>query len=86
MKKALVLLLVVVVVLTGLPVVMGMAGMAWCSDCGPAVLVGPACVAAVLAAGVILLVALLAERIRRRNEAFRMLLRGFLLERPPRLA
>ena len=80
------LLLVVVVMVTGMPVVMGMAGMAWCADCGPAVLVGPACVAAILAAGVTLLVALIAERLRRRDEAFRGLLRSFLLERPPRLA
>lgn len=86
MKKALVLLLVVVVVLTGLPVVIGMAGMGSCAECGPAVLVGATCTAAVLAAGVILLVALLAERLRRRNESFRLLLRVFLLERPPRLA
>lgn len=86
MKKAVVLLLVVVVVVTGLPVVLGMAGMGSCAECGPAVLVGAACTAAVLAAGVILLAAVHTERLRRRNERLRLLLRGFLLERPPRLA
>ena len=86
MKKALVLLLVVVVVLTGLPVVMGMAGMAWCAECGPAVLAGSACAAAILAAGVTFLVALLALRLRRQDAAFRALLHSYILERPPRLA
>lgn len=85
-KRALILLLVVVVVLTGLPVVFGMAGMGVCAECGPAVLVGSTCAAAILAAGVSLLVALLAERLRSRGLALRVLLLGFLLERPPRLA
>ena len=80
------LLLVVVVVLTGLPILMGMAGMGSCAECGPAVLFGPACTTAILAVGVVFLVALLAERLRRRSEACQLLLRAFLLERPPRLA
>lgn len=87
MKKALVVLLVVLVILTGLPIpmAMGMGGMAACLDCGPAVLVG-ACTLAVLAAGVALLLALLAARLRTQRESMRLLLRSFLLERPPRLA
>lgn len=86
MKKALVVLLVVVVIVTGLPVLMGMSGMASCRDCGPALLVGAACAVAILAAGVALLVALLMQRLRRRTAAVRLLLHTFLLERPPRLA
>ena len=87
MKKALVVLLVLLVVLTGLPIpmAMGMGGMAACQDCGPAVLVG-ACTLAVLAAGVALFLALLATWLRTQRESMRLLLHSFLLERPPRLA
>ncbi|MGH9149349.1 MAG: hypothetical protein ACRD0D_00815 [Acidimicrobiales bacterium] len=86
MKKALVVLLVVVVVVTGMPVVMGMPGMASCPDCAPAVLAGPTCAVAILAAGVALLLALLTRRLRSRAAVVRLLLHPFLLERPPRLA
>ena len=87
MKKALVVLLVLLVVMTGLPIpmAMGMGGMAACQDCGPAVLVG-ACTFAVLAAAVGLAVVLLATRLRNRRESIPLLLHSFLLERPPRLA
>ena len=86
MKKTLVVLLVVVVVVTGLPVLMTMSGMASCSDCGPAVLAGATCAVAILAAGVALLLAVFAQRLRRRTTVVRLLLHTFLLERPPRLA
>lgn len=84
MKKALVVLLVLIVVLTGLPIMMGMDGMAACSDCGPATLVG-ACVLAILAAGAALLVIFSGVRIGNRRDALQRLLHNFLLERPPRL-
>ncbi|MFP5319164.1 MAG: hypothetical protein ACLGI2_12850 [Acidimicrobiia bacterium] len=84
MKKALVVLLVLVVVVTGLPIVMGMSAMAPCADCGPAVLA--ACSVAILAAGVAIVLALLALRLGTRRQAVRLLLHSFLLERPPRLA
>lgn len=86
MKKALVVLLVVVVIVTGLPVLMTMSGMASCSDCGPAVLAGSTCAVAILAAGVALLLAVFTQRLRRRAAVVRLLLHTFLLERPPRLA
>ncbi len=86
MKKALLVLLVVVVVLTGLPIPMGMAGMASCPDCGPAVLVGATCAMAILVAGVALLSALFTQRLRSGAAVIRLQLRTFLLERPPRLA
>ena len=86
MKKALLVLFVVVVVLTGLPILMGMAGMASCPDCGPAVLAGATCAMAIVAAGVTLLLALFTQRLRSRAAVVRLQLHTFLLERPPRLA
>jgi hypothetical protein len=83
-KKALVVRLVLVVVVTGLPIVMGMSAMASCADCGPAV--AAACSVAILAAGVAIVLALLALGLGRRGQAMRLLLHSFLLERPPRLA
>ncbi len=85
-KKALVVLLVVVVVLTGMPVIAGMSGMASCPDCGPAVVAGATCAAAILVAGVALLLALLTRRLRSRMAVVQLPLHTFLLERPPRLA
>ncbi len=76
-------LLVLVVVVTGLPIVMGMSAMVTCADCGPAVLA--ACAVAILAGGVAVVLALLALRLRSRPQAMRLLLHSFLLERPPRL-
>jgi hypothetical protein len=81
-KKALVVLLVVLVVVTGLPILMSMSGMATCRDCGPATLVA-SCALAILAAGVALHLALLTQRLRRERGALHSLLRVFALERPP---
>ena len=86
MKKALLVLVAVVVVLTGLPILMGMAGMASCADCGPAVLAGATCAMAILASGVALLLALLTQRLRSGTAVIGLQLLTFLLERPPRLA
>lgn len=83
-KKTLLVLLVVIVVVTGLPVLMGMSGMATCDECGPAL--APACLAAVLAAGVALMTVLHGRRPRVRRVAVPRLLHSFLLERPPRFA
>lgn len=85
MKKALVILLLVVIVFTGLPIMMGMAGMAMCQDCGPAVLM-ISCTLAILAASAAFALSLFAIRSRSRREPARLLLHSFLLERPPRLA
>lgn len=86
MKKALFVVLIVVVVVTGLPLVMGTPAMAACQDCGPAVAVAQSCTVAVLAAAGGLVLALIALRLRSREEIVRLLLLGSLLERPPRLA
>lgn len=77
-------LLVLVVLVTGLPIVMGMSAMAPCAGCGPAVLAG--CTVAILAAGVAMVLALVALRLGRRGQAMRLLLHSFLPERPPQLA
>jgi len=85
-KKALVVLLVLVVVVTGLPIVMGMTAMASCHDCGRAVTVDTACTLAVLATGIALVFALASRQLRSRRQVMLLLLYSFLLERPPRLA
>lgn len=85
MKKAFVILLLVVIVFTGLPILMGMSGMAMCQDCGTAVLMA-SCTVAILTAGAALaLLVILASLLRSRREPVRLLLHSFLLERPPRL-
>ncbi|MDQ3571203.1 MAG: hypothetical protein M3396_11420 [Actinomycetota bacterium] len=87
MRKALVLTLVVMVVVTGLPLIMGMSGMAPCPECGPALLAGGGfCTVAVLAAVAVLLVVLLARRLRSFDAVFAHQLHSFVIERPPRLA
>lgn len=85
MKKALVISLVVIVVVTGLPVLMAMSGMAQCHDCGEAV-VSMVCVLAVLAVGVAMLLLLAGVRLRPGDDSSRLRLHAFLPERPPRLA
>ncbi|MGI9022558.1 MAG: hypothetical protein ACR2HV_04885 [Acidimicrobiales bacterium] len=86
MKKALVVLLVLVAVVTGLPLVLGMSAMPSCHDCDPATPVGAGCTMAILAGGVALIFALLVRRLRSRGEVMPFLFHSFLLERPPRLA
>lgn len=77
------LLLVVVVLVTGLPIFMGMGT---CADCSSATLVAAGCAVAILTAGIALVVALVARRLRTQPERVRLLLQSYLLERPPRLA
>lgn len=85
MKKALVVSLVVIVMVTGLPVPMGMSGMAECHECDQA-FVAMGCALAVLAVGVALFVLLAGIRLRPRDDLSRLRLYAFLFERPPRLA
>lgn len=85
MKKALLILLVVVIVLTGIPILMGAPGMAMCSECGPAVAAGAGCMLAFIAAALAFAIALLAQRARSRGQLLQPVLLSFLLERPPRL-
>ncbi|MFP5377089.1 MAG: hypothetical protein ACLGIO_09975 [Acidimicrobiia bacterium] len=84
MKRALVVALVVVVVVTGLPLAMGMGGMAFCPECGPAVLARAAeCLpAAVLVAAAVLTLAF-AGRLRLVEARLSPSLFTSVLERPP---
>jgi len=84
-KKALVLAVVVVVVVTGLPVLMGMSGMATCHDCPPASAGGPMCILAVLTAGLAFVLGF-GPRARDHEKMLRLRLHAFFIERPPRLA
>ena len=83
MKKALLVVLVLVVVLTGIPVIMGHGGMASCPDCGASVMSNAGCAATVPVA-VAMVVGLLVIRLRRRDDARCGLLLAFSIERPPR--
>ena len=85
MKRILVVALVVVVLFTGIPIVMGMPVMA-CADCDFGLLLGGACVFAVLAVVAGTALALLAVPMRLRPPVFAGLLLASAHYRPPRLA
>ncbi|MDP9070253.1 MAG: hypothetical protein M3N68_03010 [Actinomycetota bacterium] len=84
MKRVLVVALVVVVLFTGVPVVMGMSGVE-CADCDLGILLAGACVSAVLAGMVGITLASLAVQLRLRPPVFAGLLATSGLDRPPRL-
>ena len=84
MKKALIVALVLLVVVTGVPLIVGMAGMTSCHDCGPAVMTGAGCLV-VLVSGLGLLALAVSGRVRRRRMILARYLVAFRLERPPRL-
>lgn len=83
MNKALAILVVVVVVLTGVPLIMG--GAVMCADCGPAVAAASCILAVLLVSGFALALAF-HSRLGRRVPVFRPLLLWSTMERPPRLA
>ena len=84
--KALLVALVVVIVLTGLPVLAGMGSMATCEDCAPALAAcGPAC-PALPAAGFALAVAVLMTMLRLPGRRRPELGYAWSLDPPPRLA
>ena len=86
MKKALLVALVVVVVFTGLPVLMGSAGMPACPECGPSISpIAAGCAVAVLIAFTVF-IALAFRRLRPRPEWYAALLLVLPFDRPPRLA
>jgi len=84
-KRVLVVALVVVVLLTGIPVVMGMPMVA-CSDCDVATMAATSCMLAVLMGLVALALSLLAVRLAVRPPILAGLLVSSGLDRPPRLA
>ncbi len=81
MKCVLVVALVVVVLFTGIPVVMGMSG-AECADCDLGILLAGACASAVLAATVGVALARRAVRLRVRPDLVAGLLATSGLYRP----
>lgn len=85
MNRVLVVALVVVVLFTGFPVIMGMSG-AECADCDLGIILAGACVSAVLAATASLALARGGLRLRLRADLFAGLLATSGLYRPPRLA
>jgi hypothetical protein len=85
MKKALLVASVVIVVMTGLPVLMGMGSMASCTDCGPGLPGSAPCLPAVLAAGVLLLALLAGSRVRGGSGSLPHWLLSRPFERPPQL-
>jgi hypothetical protein len=84
-KRVLVVALVVVVLVTGIPVVMAMPT-ANCVDCDLAVMVASSCILGVLAAAVGVALVLVALRLRTRTPVLVSLLATSGLDRPPRLA
>ncbi|MBW3575876.1 MAG: hypothetical protein KY450_13735 [Actinobacteria bacterium] len=85
MKQLLVILLVLVILLTGIPLVMGMP-VGDCADCDLGVLAAGVCVSAVLAAAVALMAGQVSAELRPRRLRFLTRLVAGGLERPPRLA
>ncbi|MGI8808096.1 MAG: hypothetical protein ACR2KK_09695 [Acidimicrobiales bacterium] len=84
MKKGLLIALVILVVLTGIPVVIAMPAMA-CQDCGSAALMGGAgCAVLMMAFSLFLLFG--SQFLRSRREQGLRPTHSFTLERPPRLA
>ncbi len=84
MKKVLLVALVMVVVLTGIPVVVGMP-MASCADCDQGIMTSALCLA-VLASVAALFLAAATLRLRIASPQLQGRLAPFALERPPRLA
>lgn len=87
MKRALFLLLVVLVLVTGLPLAAGMGGMAICAECGPAVLARAAeCLPAAVLVVTVGFALAFAGRLRLFARRPSLTLFTSLLERPPRPA
>ena len=82
MRRALFVAVVVIVLVTGLPVLMSMGDMAACEYCGPGVLLPLMCLVA-LAASAVLLPDLLRARLRLRRRTLRLALFASPFERPP---
>lgn len=77
------IVLVVVILLTGIPILMGMGAVA-CPQCSPGVLAG-GCVPAVLAVAALLIALTLAMRFNGGHRRLRSRLFAALLDPPPRL-
>jgi hypothetical protein len=85
MRRVVIAALVVVVFVTGLPILMGMHGMAFCPECAPGLLGPMTCLAALAAAGFALPLLVSRRAGPSRYRTLRSLLLAHLLERPPQL-
>ncbi len=85
MKRVLFVVLAVVVLLTGIPLVMGMPAMD-CAGCNFGMIVMSSCLVAVLAATAAVALSLFAVMLRGRTLVLAGRLVAFRLDRPPRLA
>jgi hypothetical protein len=86
-KRGLLILIVLLVVVTGLPILMGPGAMAACPECGPTVLVSAAaCLLALTVTSAWALALLLVTSLRLRHDRLPAWVFARLLERPPRLA
>lgn len=83
-RRAFFIALVIVVLMTGLPVLIGMTGMAACAECAAGVLLPMTCVAALVGVAAVL-PALLRSRFRSRERLLRLALFTSVFERPPQL-
>jgi hypothetical protein len=83
-RRALLIAVVVLVLVTGLPVLMSMGDMAACDYCGPGVLLAGMCLVA-LAAAAVAVPELLRARFRLLGRSMRLALFATLFERPPQL-
>ncbi len=84
-KRVLFVALAVVVLLTGIPLVMGMPPMD-CADCDFGMIIASSCVVAILAVTAAVALALFAVMLRGRPLLVAGRLAAFRLDRPPRLA
>lgn len=84
MKTALAIIVVLVVVFTGIPILMGLSDMGTCDECGPAVLLA-SCAAAILVGALLLMQASHASRVRLSLALSPVRRYGQGLERPPQL-
>jgi hypothetical protein len=83
MKRLFVVALVMVLVLTGIPLLVGMAGMGGCANCPPALPAGGQCLGVL--AGAAALALLLSGRVRSRSSRLRPWLFALPFDRPPQL-
>ena len=83
MRRTLFIALVIIVLVTGLPVLMSMGDMATCDFCGPGVLLPLMCLAALVAGAAVLLPELLRTRLHPGERAVHLALFAVHLERPP---
>ena len=84
MRRLLLVAVVMILVVTGLPLLVGMGGMMECSNCPPAVVTAGQCLA-VLAGAATVLALLLGGRLRGRSSLLRPWLYALSFERPPQL-